>query len=207
MTGGHQDPNTKCTMKCKWCGSHEHNSTTHPKCPFWNAWCIITLLYNPYFVRNQMNPQGYLAWDGVLDPKWDIKSDLTIEKTFLNKDIYPQLMRQLDILKWLCCKNDVFFTMDEHIKFMDKIFNVFNGTKKEFFAAKKLNEKKQKYFLSKFLFRQDVDLDGEVVTRNRELCNKVKQKINQADIVSGNFSFFDYSNISQVDFVDPSKIS
>ena len=30
--------------------------------------------------------------------------DLTIEKTVLNKDIYPQLMRQLDILKWLCGK-------------------------------------------------------------------------------------------------------
>ena len=68
-TGGHHGKDEKCVMKCKWCGSHDHNSTTHPECPFWNAWGIITLLYNPYFVRNQMNQYGYLAWDGDLDPK------------------------------------------------------------------------------------------------------------------------------------------
>ena len=58
-TGGHQDLNHKCIRKCKFCGSHDHNSTTHPKCPFWNAWDIITLLYNLYFARNQMNAYGY----------------------------------------------------------------------------------------------------------------------------------------------------
>ena len=68
---------------------------------------------------------------------------LQIEKSTLNKKIYRQLVRQLDILKWLCGQNDVFCTMDKHIQFLDKIFNVFNGTKKDFFDAKKLNEKKQ----------------------------------------------------------------
>ena len=89
--------------------------------------------------------------------------DLQIEKTDLNKKIYPQLVRQLEILKWLCSKNDIFYTMDKDVQFMDKVYNVFNGTKKEFFEAKKLNEKKQKYYLHKFLFKQDLDLDGNIL--------------------------------------------
>ena len=28
-----------------------------------------------------MNQYGYLAWDGDLDPKWDMNFDLQIEKT------------------------------------------------------------------------------------------------------------------------------
>ena len=59
-----------------------------------------------------MNPYGYLAWDGDLHPKWDMKFDLHIEKTTLNKKIYPKLVRQIDILKWLCSRNDIFCTMD-----------------------------------------------------------------------------------------------
>ena len=136
-TGGHANPDTKCKRRCKWCGSHDYSGTIHPQCPFWNACGIITLLYNPYYVRNQMNPYGYLAWDGDLDPKWDMNFNLQIEESTLNKKIYPQLIRQLDILKWLCEKNDIFCTMDKHIQFLDKIFNVFNDTKKDYFEAMK----------------------------------------------------------------------
>ena len=90
-----------------------------------------------------MNPYGYLAWDGDLDPKWDMDFNLTIEKSPNNESIYPQLVRQLEILKYLCGQNDVFYTMDKHIKFMDKIYHVFNGTKDEFLKAKKLKEEKK----------------------------------------------------------------
>ena len=144
-------------------GSSEHDSTISPRCPFWNCWGIISLLYNPYFVRNQMNPHGYLAWDGDLDPKWDINLNLTIEKTPNNAPIYPQLTRQLELLKYLCGKNDVFYTMDKHIRLMERIYHVFNGTKKEFEKARDLNMKKEKYYLNKFIFRQRLDLDGNIV--------------------------------------------
>ena len=149
-----------------------------------------------------MNQYGYLAWDGDLDPKWDMNFDLQIEKTDLNKKIYPQLVRQLEILKWLCSKNDIFYTMDKHIQFMDKIYNVFNGTKKEFFEAKKLNEKKQKYYLHKFLFKQDLDLDGNILNarpiddnRKDDLCYLVRHKIDPINVSPGNYAFFDYSSI------------
>ena len=122
-----------------------------------------------------------------------MKFDLEIEETSLNKKIYPQLIRQLDILKWLCSKNDNFCTMDKHIQFLDKIFNVFNGTKKDYFEAKKLNERKQQYYLNKFVFRQDVDLDGKIVTKtHNEFNEKVKEKINVDADLAGKITFYDY---------------
>ena len=112
------------------------------------------------------------------------------------------MVRQLEIIKWLCSKNDLFYTMDKHIQFMDKIYNVFNGTKKEFFEAKKLNEKKQKYCLHKFLFIQDLDLDGNILNarpiddnHKDDLCYLVRHKIDPVNVSPGNCAFFDYSSI------------
>ena len=186
--GGHHRKQVKCKKHCKWCGSDEHDSTISPRCPFWNCWGIISLLYNPYFIRNQMNPHGYLAWDGDLDPKWDINMNLKIEKTPNNAPIYPQLIRQLEILKYLCCKNDVFYTMDKHIRLMERIYHVFNGTKKEFEEAKALNEKKEKYYLNKFVLRQKLDLGGNnIETENKIDIDNIGNKMSK--------EFYDYTQV------------
>ena len=100
----------------------------------------------------------------------------------------------MDILKWLCGKNDVFFTLDDHIKFMDKIYNVFNGTKKEFFEAQKLNEKKQKYYLNKFVLKQKQSLFGDWEDEYKEdMCHLRKQQ--EIQVKPGNYAFFDYSMV------------
>ena len=44
--------------------------------------------------------------------------------------------------------------MDKHIKFMDRIYHAFNGSKKEFERVKKLNEKKQRYYINTFVYNQ-----------------------------------------------------
>ena len=41
-TGGHHGENVKCEQFCKWCKSHDHDSTVNPKCPYWNCWGIIS---------------------------------------------------------------------------------------------------------------------------------------------------------------------
>ena len=58
QTGGHRG---ECKMHCKFCGSDDHNSQTHPSCLYWNAWGIITLLSNDYYVRNQGFSSGYVV--------------------------------------------------------------------------------------------------------------------------------------------------
>ena len=141
-TGGHTGP---CHQQCKWCKSTEHNSIAHPECPFWNAWGIISLLYNPYFVRNQRNTYGYLAWEGDLDPKWVMDLNLTLEKNDNNKRIYPQLIRQLEILKFLCGKNDVYFTLEKHIKYMDRICEIFEQNKHDYKVQEILNKKMERF--------------------------------------------------------------
>ena len=84
----------------------------------------------------------------------------------------------------------------KHIQLLDKIFNIFNGTKKDYFEARKLNEKKQQYYLNKFVFRQDVDLDGNIVTKtHNEFNEKVKEKISVDLELASKITFYDYTKV------------
>ena len=86
--------------------------------------------------------------------------NLQIERSENNNEIYPQLIRQLEILKYLCEKGDVFHTKDSNVKFMDKIYRKFNGSKKDFEQARALNKKKNRYYKNRFILNLRVDHNG-----------------------------------------------
>ena len=79
--------------------------------------------------------------------------------------------------------------MDKHIRLMERIHNVFDGTKKEFEEARKLNVKKEKYYMRKFVFKQALDLDGNIVE------NKNKYKLNNTGIEEVSKEIFDYTEV------------
>ena len=107
-------------MHCKFCGSDEHNSQTHPACPYWNACGIITLLYNDYYVRNQGFSSGYQVVRGELDSYWKIGS-INIEFSNNTKKILNKLKRQAKVIEYLCKCNDFYGTTDETIHLIDSL--------------------------------------------------------------------------------------
>ena len=118
QTGGHVG---HCKMHCKWCGSDNHNSMIHPECPYWNAWGILTLLYNDYFVRNQTNTFGYITSNNDLDPVWKMDRNLVLEKSKQNSKIFNKLNRQLEIIKYLVEKDDFYCSKREQIVHVQKL--------------------------------------------------------------------------------------
>ena len=118
QTGGHRG---KCMRRCKFCGSHNHNSQVSPECPYWNAWGILTLLYNEYFVRNQIVRNDYKKNTTRLDSYWILNENLSIEKTSNNANVYEKIVRQNKILKYLCNTCDVFCVEDEGVRLIDKL--------------------------------------------------------------------------------------
>ena len=69
---------------------------------------------------------------------------------------------------------------------MERIYSVFNGTKKEFEIARELNVKKEKYYLQKFV------LNGNKSKNGNENKNENENKIEKQD---SSKDFFDYTQV------------
>ena len=155
QVGGHLGQECHHTMKCKWCGSHDHDNNINAECCYWNAIGMLCLLYYPYYIRNQQNEFGYLAWKNYLDTTWKMDDKLVIEENIRNEDIYPKLCRQLELIKMLCKNDDFFGTSDETI---DKV-NELNET----VFRPLLNTKNKKNSYNKKAFSQN---DATVITHD-----------------------------------------
>ena len=124
QVGGHQG---HCKKHCRFCGSDDHNSQISPECPYWNGWGILTLLYDDYFIRNQITIHGFKNHSTVTDPYWFINEDLKIEKTKNNEKIYDKLIRQLELIKYLSKIDDFYGSSSDTVKLIDKLHRL--GTK------------------------------------------------------------------------------
>ena len=118
QTGGHRG---KCERYCKFCGSTTHNSQVSPLCPYWNGWAILTLLYNDNYVRNLIVRNDYKKNTTRLDTYWIIDISLEIEKTDNNSNVYDKIVRQVEIMKYLCDICDFNCVEGENVRLIDKL--------------------------------------------------------------------------------------
>ena len=139
QVGGHRG---KCHKFCRFCGSSDHNSQVHPECPYWNGWGILTLLYNDNFVRNQVIKDEH-KHTTQLDSYWCMNKELKIEKTVNNSKVYNKIVRQVEILKYLCDIGDFYCTDKTNIRTIDRLYNE-NQTQIQKRKKKEMDESKEK---------------------------------------------------------------
>ena len=80
---------------------------------------IINIVDN--FVRNQVIKNGH-NHSTTLDSYWIVNKDLKIEKSENNKKVYDKIVRQLEILKYLCEIGDFYCADKENVRTIDKLY-------------------------------------------------------------------------------------
>ena len=118
-----------------------YGSQIHPECPYWNAWGMITVLYNDYFVRSQVTLQGFKQHTIRTDPYWYINKDLKIEKTKYNEKVYDKLVRQLKVIKYLCQIEDFYGNSTETVNLIDQLHSEWKNEKSQDENKEKKDEK------------------------------------------------------------------
>ena len=174
--GGHYGRECHREMHCKWCGSNSHDNNIDLECSYWNAIAMLCLLYYPYYIRNQQNEFGYLAWKNYLDTNWKMDEKLIIEENTRNSDIYPKLCRQLELIKLLCKKDDFFGTSDETI---DKINQLNDKVFKPLLHPK---DKKNKKFKKSLSQNDTAVTTSSNINKNDNVNNGTKNNENNNEI-------------------------
>ena len=139
QVGGHQG---KCERHCRFCDSNDHNSMISPECPYWNGWAILTLLYNDYFIRNQVNIHGFNQHKIKTDPFWFCKKELKIEKTKNNEKVHEKIVRQEKIIRYLSQIDDFYGSSSDTVKFIDRLHLDWENDKDEENMNENENERK-----------------------------------------------------------------
>ena len=109
-SGGHYGQSCPNKMKCKFCGSTEHNNWKSWKCPYWRLYGILTKLFNVYYKKNRKIDGIAMEMKGNMDYQWKADINWIFEPT--QRDIMDpkrwkivQLIhRDTDLLKWYLSK-------------------------------------------------------------------------------------------------------